>query len=263
MARVLVTGATGSLGRAVVSRLQASGHTTRGLTHSKRGALPAGAELVIGDLARGDALAAALVGVDAIIHCATNPRHARSVDLEGARRMLAATGPARPHLIYPSIVGIDRSTHPYYQTKRAVEALIEHGPLPWSVLRATQFHDFVVRLIKSFRDDTRNEIVIPGGMRFQSVDVDEVADRLVSLVESGAAGRAADLGGPAILAFEDMTARYLHVRGGEATIRQGAVEDELYDVFRSGVNLLSTPGPGVVTWDTYLRRRFSHDATAR
>jgi uncharacterized protein YbjT (DUF2867 family) len=144
-----------------------------------------------------------------------------------------------------------------------VEALIEQGSLPWSILRATQFHDFVVRLIKSFRDDTRDEIVIPGGMRFQSVDVDEVADRLVALVESGAGGRIADLGGPAILAFEDMTARYLHDRASEATIRPGAVEDELYDMFRSGVNLLSAPGPGVVTWDAYLRRHFSHDTAAR
>ena len=260
MTTVLVTGATGTLGRAVVHLLLAGGYTARALSRRSQIALPAGAELVVGDLAQNTGLAEALSGVDAIIHCATDPKHAQAGDVEGTRLLLAAARESAPHLIYPSIVGIDRSAYPYYQAKLAVETLTAQGPLPWSILRATQFHDFVAGLLRSFGVDTRDEIVIPDRMRFQSVDVAEVAARLVTLVESGPAGRVADMGGPEILTFDAMAAAYLRIRGSSATIRSANLSGDQYDAFRSGVNLTPDHAQGVVAWDAWLRRRFPPDA---
>ncbi|HEX3270819.1 MAG TPA: NAD(P)H-binding protein [Ktedonobacterales bacterium] len=260
MASVLVTGATGTLGRAVVHALLAGRHTARALSRRVQVALPTGAELVVGDLAQNTDLAEALTGVNAIIHCASDPKHAQIVDVEGTRRLLEAASGATPHLIYPSIVGIDRSAYPYYQAKLTAEQLIALGPLPWTILRATQFHDFVARLLRSFGVATSAEIVIPDGMRFQSVYVREVAARLVSFVERGPVGRDADMGGPEILTFDAMAAAYLRIRGRSATIRSANLSGALHDVFRSGVNLTPDHAQGVVTWDAWLGRRFPPDA---
>ena len=260
MTTVLVTGATGTLGRAVVHLLLAAGHTARALSRQTQVALPPGAELVVGDLTRSAELTPALSGVDAIIHCATDPKHAQAGDVEGTRQLLEAARGRAPHLIYPSIVGIDRSVYPYYKAKLAVETLIAQGPLPWTILRATQFHDFVARLIESFGAATSAEVVIPAGMRFQSVAVREVAAQLVALVERGPVGRDADMGGPEMLTFDAMAAAYLRIRGSSATMRSANLSGAQYDVFRSGVNLTPDHARGVVTWDAWLRRRFPPDA---
>jgi uncharacterized protein YbjT (DUF2867 family) len=256
MATVLVTGATGNLGRAVVGALLTSGHAVRALSRHAGSGFPAEVESVIGDLSQGVNLGAALPGVDAIIHCASDPDHAQAADVEGTQRLLEAAQASAPLLIYPSIVGIDRSPYAYYQAKRAAEALIEQGPLPWAILRATQFHDLVLWLLQSFRDDTRDEFVVPDRMRFQPVDVEEVAAWLVSYVERGPVGHASDLGGPQVLTFEEMAAQYLRIHGRSATIRSAPRAGALYDVFRSGVNLAPDRARGVITWDAWLRRRF-------
>ena len=260
MTTVLVTGATGTLGRAAVHLLLAGGYTARALSRRSQIALPAGAELVVGDLAQNTGLAEALSGVDAIIHCATDPKHAQIGDVEGTRQLLGAARGRAPHLIYPSIVGIDRSAYPYYQAKLAVETLIAQGPLPWTILRATQFHDFVAGLIESFGAATSAEVVIPAGMRFQSVAVREVAAQLVTFVERGPVGRDADMGGPEILTFDAMAETYLRIRGSSATIRSANLSGAQYDAFRSGVNLIPDHALGVETWDAWLRRRFPPDA---
>jgi uncharacterized protein YbjT (DUF2867 family) len=256
MATVLVTGATGTLGRAVLRVLLAAGHTARALSRQTQVSLPAGAELITGDLTESADLTQALIGVDAIIHCATDPGQAQVVDVEGTRHLLEAARSRAPHLVYPSIVGIDRSAYPYYQAKLAAEQLIEQGPLPWSILRATQFHNFVAGLLQSFGAGASAGIVIPDGMRFQSVAVREVAARLVSFIERGPVRRDADMGGPEILTFDAMVAAYLRIRGRSATIRSANLSGALYDVYRSGVNLTPDHAQGVVTWDAWLRRRF-------
>jgi uncharacterized protein YbjT (DUF2867 family) len=260
MATALVTGATGTLGRAVARALLAGGHTARALSRQTQVALPAGVELTTGDLAHGAGLTEALTGVDAIIHCATDSANAQVADVEGTRRLLEAARESAPYLIYPSIVGIDRSAYPYYQAKLAAEQLIEQGPLPWTILRTTQFHNYVAWLIRSFGADTSAEIVIPDGMRFQSVAVHEVAMRLVSLVGREPVGRDVDMGGPEVLTFDAMAAAYLRIRGRSATIRSANLSGALYDVFRSGVNLTPDHAQGIVNWDVWLRRRFPSNA---
>ena len=263
MAPILVTGATGTLGRAVVHLLLVRGHTVRALSRQATATLPSGVELVVADLTKSAELTPTLAGVEAIIHCASDSRHVQITDVEGTRHLLElldAEKGAIPHLIYPSIVGIDRSAYPYYQAKLATEQVIERGPLPWSILRATQFHDFVARLLRSFGADTSDEIVIPDRMRFQSVDVTEVAARLVALVESGPARHVGDMGGPEILTFDAMAETYLRIRGSSATIHSANLSGDQYDAFRSGVNLVPDHALGVETWDAWLRRRFSHQA---
>jgi uncharacterized protein YbjT (DUF2867 family) len=179
----------------------------------------------------------------------------------GTRVLLeAARASGSPHIVYPSIVGIDRSTYGYYQAKYAAEGLIEQGPLPWTIVRATQFHDYVLRLIQSSGADTLPVVSLIEGMRFQSIDVGEVADRLVMFMEDGPAAHAPDMGGPQILTLEEMTEVYLRIRGRQATIRSEA--GDRFRVFRSGLNLVPNHAVGTITWEAFLDRLYGHAPAA-
>jgi len=260
MTTVLVTGGTGTLGREVVKRLLLKQHRTRILSRQSTPPVPAGVEVVTGDFMEGRGLSEAVAGVDAIIHCANLPQSEPMLGVEGTRLLLqTAHASGSPHFIHISIVGIDHSTYPYYAAKRATEEVIEQGPLPWSIVRATQFHDFVLKLIQSFGADTLPVVHVADDMRFQSIDVGEVAAKLVSLVEDHPAGHAPDMGGPQILTIEEMTEAYLRVRGREATVQPEELASGMYDAFRSGINLVPDHAVGTITWEAYLRRVLNQD----
>ena len=78
-----------------------------------------------------------------IVHCATTLGKG---DIQAARHLIdAARQAGRPHLVYISIVGVDRVPVGYYKSKLEAERLVEDSGLPWTVLRATQFHQLILR----------------------------------------------------------------------------------------------------------------------
>lgn len=125
MALVLVTGASGALGRHVVRHLTEAGHSPRRLVHRARPP-QSGTEDRPGDLRTGEGLEHAVEGVDAVIHCATSPFHPGAVDVDGTGRLLRTLGSMAPsaHLIYISIVGVDDHPYFYYRAKVAAERLV-------------------------------------------------------------------------------------------------------------------------------------------
>lgn len=257
MSKILVTGGNGTLGRAVVARLLTHHHTVRLFNHHASSSASPEVEVYIGDLVRGTGLSAAVAGMDAIIHCASNFREEQHrTDIEGTQSLLKAAlaQGERPHLVYISIVGVDQSTYPYYVAKREAEALIEEGPLPWTIMRATQYHDLVLKLLQSFGIDTRSEVSVPQGMRFQSIDHREVADRLVTLAEQGPSGHTPDMGGPQVLTIEEMAATYLRLQGRKAVVRPEPLPGAMFNVFRSGINLVPDHADGTITWEAFLQQ---------
>ncbi|HET6987928.1 MAG TPA: NAD(P)H-binding protein, partial [Kribbella sp.] len=104
MTSILVTGGTGTLGRPTVARLCAAGHDVRVFSRKPGGDRPPWPEVVTGDLTTGAGLAAAVDGVDVIVHLATSLGRR---DVQHARNLLAAA-PRTTHLVVMSIVGIDR-----------------------------------------------------------------------------------------------------------------------------------------------------------
>src|SRR3990172_2973042 len=145
---ILVTGGSGGLGSELVPRL-AAGHTVRILSRRPRPP-SATTEWAQGELATGEGLAEAVAGVDMIVHAASSPfGKTRQVDVEGIRRLLPAAAPATPHLFYISIVGVDRIPFPYYRAKLAAEKLVEEPAVPYTILRATQFHTLIDRLLRN------------------------------------------------------------------------------------------------------------------
>ena len=258
MAIILVTGGTGALGREIVARLAAGRHRTRILRHSRGGhpADPPGVEMVSGDLVSGAGIRDAVAAAAVIIHAVTSFADPVGVDVEGTRRLLEAAGEVAPaaHVVYISIVGVEHSTFPYDAAKRTAETLVAQAGLPWSILRATQFHTFARGIIQSRGADTTAEVVAPAGVRLQSIDSGEVAGRLVALAEMGPLGHIAAMGGPEILTIEEMTTAYLQARGRAATVRSEPLSDALYDALRSGDQLTPDHAYGLLTWNDFLRR---------
>jgi uncharacterized protein YbjT (DUF2867 family) len=255
MATVLVTGGTGLLGREVVALLTAGGHEARVLTRGARGATDRPA-VVVGDLATGAGLREAVDGVETIVHLASDPRDAQRVDVAGTRRLIdAAYRAGRPHLVYVSIVGVDRIPWRYYRAKAAVEHDVAASGLLWTVLRATQFHDFVADQLGRL---TRWLPVVPAprGWLFQPVDVPEVAARLAAAVDDGPAGRLPDLGGPDVSSVADLARRYLHAMGRRRPVVEVAVPGRFSAAWRAGAGLARDGRAGGRRFDRYLTERF-------
>ena len=125
--KVLVTGASGNLGSAVLPRLVKDGHDVRPMSRRARPGW------VAADLATGEGVREAVRGVDAIVHLASSPTKTRNTDVEGTRRLVAAAKAAGVrHLLFVSIVGIDRVPLPYYKLKAETEAVIRGGGVPFT-----------------------------------------------------------------------------------------------------------------------------------
>lgn len=263
MKTVLVTGATGTLGRCVVESLEERGQRIRAFMRSDDGT---GGEsdnrpgTVRGNLATGRGVAEAAKGVDAIVHCATAFEADNASDLAGARNLIdAAHAGGVPHLVYISIVGIDGSQFSYFQGKREIESMIEQSGLASTILRTTQFHDFVLRMIDSCRDDAQRRIVIPAGLSFQTIEAREVGDALAELALGPPAGRVPEMAGPAVQTLEAMTADYIDVLAPGYLLHTDPMPEsaQFHDEFRSGRNLLPGRGVGRGTWQDYLARRIA------
>lgn len=257
---VLVTGGTGTLGRRVVSELLERGRAVRVLSRRPRPAAGTASdaetqvdtprtEWVRGDLTTGAGLDGAVAGVGCVIHCATT---GSGKDLAATRTLIEAvrrSGDA-PHLVYISIVGVDRIPFSYYRAKLAAEKVIEESELPWSVLRTTQFHDLIARITSIQR---RLPVTMyPAGMSAQPIEADEVARRLSELSAGEPAGRVADMGGPEVRTMREfalLTLRAYGLRGPLVPVR---LPGRAARAYREGHH--TTPGHavGVRTYSEYL-----------
>jgi uncharacterized protein YbjT (DUF2867 family) len=249
---VLVTGGTGTLGRALVHTLLDAGRPVRVL--SRRGrtpGAPAGVEWAVADLVSGDGVRDAVDGVAAVVHCASAPRKPDQ-DLDAAvQLLLAARAAAVPHLVYISIVGVDRVPFGYYKVKNRVEEIVEDGGVPWTILRATQFHEFVATLLDYL---SRGPVAVaPAGVSDQPIDVREVAARLADLVDAGPSGRVEDLGGPQVLTTTELMRTYLAETGRRRPVWTVPVPG--LGGFRTGDHLTPEHADGRLTFADWLRAR--------
>ncbi|AUY50375.1 NAD(P)H-binding protein [Streptomyces sp. CB01881] len=244
MTTILVTGGTGTLGRLVTERLRADGHEVRVLSrHSQPYAV---------DLREGTGLAEAVAGVETIVHCATSPRGG---DEQAARHLIGAARRAGVrHLVYISIVGVDRVPLAYYRAKLAVEKLVEESGLGWTVLRTTQFHDLVLELLQA--SARLPVMLLPSGVADQPIEVAEVAARLAGLATGEPAGRVPDMGGPAVRTFPELARAYLHATGRRRPLLNVRLTGRAYRALRAGGHLTPERAVGEGTFEQFLSGRF-------
>jgi uncharacterized protein YbjT (DUF2867 family) len=245
---VLVTGATGRLGKHLVDPLQAAGHSVRQL--SRRGTGPGG---VRGDLATGLGLDSALVQAEAIVHAATDPRgDPWLVDVAGTRRLVEAVDRSRlRHLVYVSIVGVDRIPYGYYRAKFAAEQVLTASGLPVTLLRATQFHDFVDELFALLQ---RGPVLpVPRGWRVAPVDPAEVAAHIAGLVAGPASGGVVEFGGPEDRSATELARVWAARHAPEARVLGIPVPGKLSAAFRDGAALPAGGPRGRRTYAEHVR----------
>jgi len=253
---VLVTGGTGTLGRHVVKLLRQSGHRARILSRQPRGHVDA----VHGDLRTGEGVAKALAGMEVVVHAASAtraPLRGRSTDVGGTRRMLELARAADiSHVVFVSIVGIDGVGYPYYRTKVAAERVIKEGGVPWSMLRATQFHEFMEILLRGF-SRVPGITAIPLRWQFQPVDSSEVARRVVDVARGEPAGMLADFGGPEVRTLESIAQSWLAARNEHRRLVNMPVPFQFGRQVAEGKLTCPDHKVGLITFDQYLAERYS------
>ena len=263
---ILVTGGTGTLGRHVVPGLRDAGRDVRVLSrhiHSPGDDV----EFVTGDLATGEGIQAAVAGAETVVHCAGSSKG----DEDKARNLVRAASRAGVgHLVYISVVGadripivsaIDRAMFGYFGSKLAAERTVADSALPWTTLRATQFHDLHLTVAEQLAK--LPVIPVPAGFRFQPVDAGEVAARLVELTLGKPAGLVPDIAGPRVYGVADLLRGYLRVRGKHRMMVPVRLPGKAARAFRAGANLSPERAVGHRTWEDFLAERVSLPSDSR
>jgi uncharacterized protein YbjT (DUF2867 family) len=247
---ILVTGGTGTLGRLVVPRLRDAGCGLRVLTRRGRES-PEGIDYVTGDLHKDDeGIEAAVEGTEIILHLAGGPKG----DDEATRNLLrAASCAGTRHLVYISVVGADRVPLGYFRSKRAAEEAIANSGVPFTILRAAQFHDFVLTAAQKMAKMPL--VPVPSAIRFQPVDADEVAARLVALALGEPAGLVRDLAGPKVYPMADLIRGYLRAMGKRRPLLPVRLPGKVGRAYREGENLSLEGTVGQRTWEDFLAAR--------
>ena len=251
---VLVTGASGTLGGALLPRLAQAGHRT--VAVSRRSRPEPG--WVTADLATGAGLSDAVRGAAAIVHLASaTSKGAKTADTDvaGTRRLVTAAQQAGVrHLVYVSIVGIDRVPLSYYRAKLAAEEIVRTGLVPWTILRATQFPQLVDGLLTA---SVRLGVLLADrSLSMQPVHPDDVAQRLVDGLAAGPAGVSEEFGGPEVLRFGELARRWQRARGASHPVLPLRLPGRIAGAVRAGALTTTARPTGTHSWDDYLTQRY-------
>ena len=174
----------------------------------------------------------------------------------------AASRNGTQHLVYISVVGADRI--PGHQPDRsrhvrllrvqaAAEQIVADSGLPWTTLRATQFHESMLLLVQQMAK--LPVIPVPAGLRFQPIDAAEVADRLAELALGTPSGLVPDMAGPRVYEMTELVRVYLRARGKHRPILPVWIPGNAARAFRSGANLAPDRAVGHRTWEDFLASR--------
>ena len=253
--KVLVTGGTGALGRHVVEQLREAGHSAR--VFSRRPGT--GPDWVQGDLATGAGLELAVKGMDAIVHAGSatvEPFKYHQTDVLGTRRLLAMAREAGvAHAVYVSIVGMEGVAQPYYKAKLAGEAVVKENIVPWSILRATQFHTLMEVFLRGLTTLPKLAL-IPYRWQFQPVDVRDVAPKLVEVVTGEPAGLLPDFGGPQVRDFKGIAESWLKARKLDKRMVNLWLPLKFSRQFAAGRLLCPEHREGKITFEQYLQMKY-------
>jgi uncharacterized protein YbjT (DUF2867 family) len=257
---ILVTGGTGTLGSLVVARLRDAGREVRVLSrHSRK--REEGVEFVTGDLETGEGVEAAVEGAECIIHCAGSTK---GDEVKARTLVTAASRAGTRHLVHISVVGadrvpvasgVDRAMFGYFASKLGAEQVVADSGVPWTTLRATQFHELILTTAKGM---SRLPVIpVPSGFRFQPVEADEVAARLVELALGAPAGLVPDIAGPRVYGMAELVRGYLRASGKHRLLAPLRLPGRAARAFREGANLSPERAVGRLTWEDFLADRLS------
>jgi uncharacterized protein YbjT (DUF2867 family) len=229
--KIAVAGGTGVAGRWTVEALRGGGHEAIVIARS-----------VGCDLVTGDGLDAALAGVDAVIdatNVASSGKRASSEFFEATARTLMRTAAAADvrHIVALSIIGIDRVPYGYYQGKLRQEQVLQESPVPVSILRAAQFHEFPGQYLAKLP----GPVVLVPRWRAQPVAAREVGAELARIA-AGDPVAMSELAGPREEIMADMIRQVVHARGDRRLVVSVRVPGAAGKAMAAGGGLPDRPG---------------------
>ena len=223
--RIAIVGGTGTLGSHVAAELRLRGHEVRVLSRS--------APDYPVDLLTGAGLGPALQGCGVVVDASNNAgRNAAAVLVGGTRRLLDAEQAAEvSHHVCVSIVGCDQLPVGYYAVKTGQERLVEQGPVPWTVVRATQFHEFVANI---FGAAARWRALPAPRALLQPVACAEVARYVADVAEQQARRAGTSIAGPEVTELRTLARTWRSVTGRRLALIPVRVPGRVGRALRSG-----------------------------
>ena len=247
---ILVTGGTGTLGRLVVPLLREADCKIRIL--SRHGHSPEdGLEYVTGDLLKGEGIEPAVDGAEIIVHLAGGPK---GDEIATANLMRVAAQAGVRHVVLISVVGADRVPIGYFRSKLGSERVVRYSGVPWTTLRAAQFHDLVLKVAEAMAK--LPVIPVPSGIRFQPIEAAEVAARMAELALGEPSGLVEDVAGPRIYQASQLIRGYLRTAGTRRPMVPMPLPGKGGRALREGANLAPGRAVGRRTWEEFLAARF-------
>lgn len=238
--RIAVAGGTGTVGAHIVTSLEDLGHEVRVL--SRRSAtFPV-------DLRTGAGLAAALDGCAVVVDAANG---ARKTLVDGSRRLLAAgRATGVEHHVCVSIVGCDLVPMGYYKVKTEQEAVVRTGDVPWTIVRATQFHELVEAALR------RLPVFVVPTLSLQAVAAREVGAAVAEFAVAAPRLGRVSVAGPEVSTLRDVVRTYKRATGRRAPAVRVPVPGAIGRALRAGA--LTTDAAdvtGKVGFEEWLRTR--------
>jgi uncharacterized protein YbjT (DUF2867 family) len=249
MSQILITGGTGTLGRALSSLLSQSGIVHTVGSRSNRAPMP---NRVLCDLLKNEGVSEAVADKKIIFHLATDLKN----DEQMTRNLLQAIAPhSDVHLIYMSIVGIDKVPFAYYKKKLAAEQLIKESDVPFTILRATQYHEFIHQIITTFLAGPIG--FLPKNIVSQPIELKIVAQELIRLSRLQPAGITYEIGGKEAMTLYQMARIWTLQSGKRRLILNFPIWGQLGKTFANGS--LTTPNANQqsATWLQWLQQKYA------
>ena len=218
---IAVVGGTGTLGSALVSELLERGEQVRILSRRQPTSLAPDCEHLSLDLSSNDGgraggLASALEGVTTVVDAANNATRPGPVMLDGSEQLIAACGVAGVgHFVGISIVGCEKVGLGYYKAKARQEQLVRESPVPWSLLRATQFHELVE---SAFASSARFRLLPGGSAALQPIAAESAAAALASIALDEPLRDARQIAGPQICTLGELAGQWKRATGGRGAV---------------------------------------------
>ncbi|MBK7872519.1 MAG: NAD(P)H-binding protein [Saprospiraceae bacterium] len=263
MKKALITGGTGVLGSALAKELQiqnldflAISRSRDKINHYNSTTEVSDLPWQCADLMTGEGLEQALIDVDTVFHLASIPKQTNEdhPELKLMENLLnAARKKDVQHLIYISILGVDRVPMPYYRAKLEAEKILQKSGIPYTILRATQFHEFLEAIINLCLKLPIG--LVPKKFKVQPISLEAVVQALIKISENEPQHKILNIGGSEVLNFGEAAKLWLEYHHKSKPVINIPIMGKLMKSIANGGLLCQEVAPDSITWETYLQEK--------
>ena len=197
-------------------------------------------------------------GIDTILHLASLPLKkidGQLADITLTKNLLHSIEKANvKHFVYISIVGIDRIPFSYYKGKLECERLIKASGIPYTILRATQFHDLVDAFTSKLL--TFPIAIVPKALKTQPIQVEAVASELNKITRGSPLNNVYEIGGKRVYSIGEIADSLLKVRREKKLLLNMPVIGQVMKTFAEGKNTCDEISSASNTWEEYLSNKY-------